>query len=114
MCGNVGVRISCGTRSQTFTHVCACPFHHVQVLCASIDDEPRFTELLTRLIEEGALPSYPAFVKESQQKRKRRRRRYEEEAKEAEEAKRREGLDEGKGNVVPLWWWDFTKWLLML
>ena len=67
-----------------------------QVLCASIDDEPRFIELLSELIEEGALPSFPAFVKEGKQKRKRRRRRYEEEAKEAEEMQKKEGLSGGQ------------------
>ena len=66
------------------------------MLCTTIDDEPRFIELLTTLIKEGTLPSYPAFVKESGQKRKRRRKRYEQEAKEAEEMGKREGLDGGK------------------
>lgn len=71
--------------------LCTC----VQILCASIEDEPRFAESLTTLIEEGALPPFPAFVKEGKQKRRRRRKRYEEEAKEAEEMQKKEGLSGG-------------------
>lgn len=71
-----------------------------EVMCASIDDEPRFRDLLTKLIEEESLPALPAFVKESKQKRKRRRKRYEDEAKEAEELQKKEGLTGGDENSL--------------
>jgi len=57
----------------------------LQVLCTTIDDEPRFRDLIGQWIAEGSVPKFPAFVGESEEKRRLRKRRYEEEAREAEE-----------------------------
>ena len=76
------------------------------MLCASIDDEPRFIELLTTLIKEGTLPSYHAFVKESRQKKKRRRKWYEQEAKEAEEMKKREWYEQEGEEMTKREWYE--------
>lgn len=45
------------------------------VLCATIDDEDRFTDLLTDLIAKKELPKYKAFTKETSQKKTARRKR---------------------------------------
>ena len=60
----------------------------LQVLCATIEDEPRFRDLIGQWIAEGSVPEFPAFVGESEKKRQSRKRRYQKEAKEAEEALR--------------------------
>lgn len=56
------------------------------VLCSTIDDEPRFHDLIKDWIKSGEVPSFPAFRKETAKKRQKRRRFYEEEAKEAAQA----------------------------
>ena len=35
------------------------------VLCCTYEDEPRFSDTLTRLIQEGELPDFPKFSKEN-------------------------------------------------
>ena len=65
----------------------------LQVLCATVEDEPRFRDLIGQWISEGSVPEFPAFVGESKKKRQSRKRRYKEEAKEAEEALREMGAD---------------------
>lgn len=55
------------------------------MLCTTIDDEPRFRDLIGQWIAEGSVPKFPAFVDESEEKRRLRKRRYEEEARETEE-----------------------------
>ena len=65
----------------------------LQVLCATVEDEPRFRDLIGQWIEEGSVPKFPAFVGESEKKKRSRKRRYQEEAKEAEEALREMGAD---------------------
>ena len=73
------------------------PFiHYHQVLCATIDDEPRFRELIEGWIEEGSVPAFPSFVGEKKSKRKARKRKHDEEAREAEEALRQMGGDLSK------------------
>ena len=67
-----------------------------QVLCATIDDEPRFRELIEGWIDEGSVPAFPAFVSEKKSKRKARKRKHAEEAKEAEEVLREMGADPSK------------------
>lgn len=69
----------------------------LQVLCATVEDEPRFRDLIGQWISEGSLPEFPAFVGESEKKRQSRKRRYKEEAKEAEEALREMGADTSEG-----------------
>ena len=63
----------------------------VQVLCATIDDEPRFRELIEGWIGEGSVPAFPAFVGETKSERKSRKRKDDEEAKEAEETLKKMG-----------------------
>ena len=65
----------------------------LQVLCATVEDEPRFRDLIGQWIAEGSVPEFPAFVGESEKKRQSRKRRYKEEAKEAEEALMEMGAD---------------------
>ena len=63
------------------------------MLCASLDDEPRFREIISKWIAEKEVPSFPAFVKESESKRMLRKRKFEGEAKEAEEALKKIATD---------------------
>ena len=86
----------------SFSSTCSGIFRHVlmvlemvflQVLCATVEDEPRFRDLIGQWISEGLVPEFPAFVGESEKKRQSRKRRYKEEAKEAEEALREMGAD---------------------
>uniref|UniRef100_A0A8C4X0W6 DnaJ homolog subfamily C member 9 n=2 Tax=Eptatretus burgeri TaxID=7764 RepID=A0A8C4X0W6_EPTBU len=72
------------------------------MLCASIEDEPRFLNFLETSIKAGDLPTYPAFSKESKQKRESRRRRYREEAREAEETAKEIGLDGTETSLAAL------------
>ena len=66
---------------------------NVKVLCATIEDEPRFRELIEGWIKEGSVPEFPAFVGETKSKRKARKRRHDEEAMEAQEALKDMGAD---------------------
>ena len=54
------------------------------MLCATVEDEPRFRDLIGQWIAEGSVPEFPVFVGESEKKRQSWKRRYKEEAKEAE------------------------------
>ena len=56
------------------------------VLCASIDDEPRFRKILGEMVDNKELPKYKAFTHEKKSKQKERKRRADEEAEEAEAA----------------------------
>lgn len=54
-------------------------------MCATLEDEPRFHEMITQWIAEGTLEEFPAFASEPEVKRKKRKRKMEAEAREAEE-----------------------------
>ncbi|KAK2155752.1 hypothetical protein LSH36_232g02016 [Paralvinella palmiformis] len=54
------------------------------ILCATFEDEDRFTEILRKLIEDGELPRYDGFFSEPVRKKKARKRKATEEAAEAE------------------------------
>ena len=56
------------------------------ILCSTIDDEPRFHDLIKGWIKSAEVPSFPAFQKETAKNRQKRRRAYEKEAKEAAQA----------------------------
>ena len=71
---------------------------YYQVLCATIDDESRFRELIEGWIDEGSVPAFPSFISEKKSKRKARKRKHDAEAKEAEEALREMGGDPSKYN----------------
>ncbi|XP_013385220.1 dnaJ homolog subfamily C member 9 [Lingula anatina] len=63
------------------------------VLCASVEDEPRFRNILTELIKRKELPSFKKFAKESRAKKDARKRKAQAEAQEAEELASELGLD---------------------
>ena len=67
------------------------------MLCATVEDKPRFRDLIGQWIAEGSVPEFPAFVGESEKKRQSLKRRYQEEAKEAEEALRLMRADTSEG-----------------
>lgn len=56
------------------------------ILCSTIDDEPRFHDLITGWIKSKEVPKFPAFEGETTKKRQKRKRAYEKEAREAAEA----------------------------
>ena len=53
------------------------------ILCSTIDDEPRFHDLIKGWIKSAEVPSFPAFQKETAKKRQKRKRAHEKEAVEA-------------------------------
>ena len=55
-----------------------------QIMCSTIDDEPRFRVLIQQWIAEGTVPDFPAFTQEPLSRRKNRKRRWKKEAEEAE------------------------------
>ena len=62
-------------------------FYFPQVLCSSVEDEPRYDELLRAWIAEGVLPDFPNFSKENVRKKRKRKKMYEREASEAKKMK---------------------------
>lgn len=56
------------------------------ILCSTIDDEPRFHDLIKGWIKSAEVPSFPAFQKETAKKRQKRKRAYDKEALEAAQA----------------------------
>ena len=56
------------------------------ILCSTIDDEPRFHDLIKGWIKSAEVPSFPAFQKETVKKRQKRKRTHEKEAMEASQA----------------------------
>eukprot|EP01136_Pigoraptor_vietnamica_P000521 Opistho-1_new@25923 len=72
------------------------------VLCATVDDEDRFRDILTQEIQAGNLKSYKKFSKESDKERTSRRKHADEEAAEAEKEKKRLGLGDGHGDLAAL------------
>ena len=63
-----------------------------EVMHSTLEDEPRFREILNRLISSGELPKYKAFSSESEAKRRKRQQQAEKEAAEAAEAAKELGL----------------------
>lgn len=57
------------------------------VLCSTIDDEPRFHDLIKDWIKSAEVPSFPAFQKETTKRRQKRKHAYEKEAQEAAQAR---------------------------
>ena len=45
------------------------------VLCCTVDDEPRFAEILTDLVNKEELPEYQAFTKENKKQKTGRRKK---------------------------------------
>lgn len=63
------------------------------MVCYSIEDEPRLRDMLDEMINDDEVPAYNAFVKEPPKKKKKRSQRYRSEAAEAEEHSKELGLD---------------------
>lgn len=70
------------------------------VLCCTLDDEERFSEIIRQWIEEGSVPAFKAFTKESDKSKKRRKKERKSEAAEAEDAAREMGLDSKDENSL--------------
>lgn len=73
------------------------------VICATVDDEPRFTEILVGWIKEGKVPDFEKFSHETKENKKKRKAKRDEEAKEAEEYAKEIGLgnsDESLANMI--------------
>lgn len=66
-----------------------------RMMHATIDDEPRFRELLETWISDGSLPRMRAFASEPEAKRRKRQAKAAKEAAEAEEQARKLGLGGG-------------------
>nr|CAB3239115.1 dnaJ homolog subfamily C member 9-like [Phallusia mammillata] len=62
-------------------------------ICCTIEDEPRFREILLQAIKADEVPSFDKFVKESKAKRNRRKRKFEKEAQEVKESMNDLGID---------------------
>ncbi|CAI8042339.1 DnaJ homolog subfamily C member 9 [Geodia barretti] len=58
-----------------------------EVLCSSVEDEPRYTALLQGWIADGALPDFEKFSAEPEKRKRKRKARFEKEAKEAKKMK---------------------------
>lgn len=53
----------------------------------TVEDEPRFHEIINKWIEDGEVPEFTAFTKEPKSKKERRHKKYARESKEAEKIK---------------------------
>lgn len=65
------------------------------VMCATAEDEPRIRELIQKMIDEGEVTSFKAFVAEPKKKREARQRKAGREAAEAEKMAEELGLKPG-------------------
>ncbi|ESO90061.1 hypothetical protein LOTGIDRAFT_65996, partial [Lottia gigantea] len=64
------------------------------VLCASIEDEPRFEQILKDLIKKKELPKFKNFTNEKKSKKSARKQKADEEAKEAEAHAKKLGISD--------------------
>ncbi|XP_064643785.1 dnaJ homolog subfamily C member 9-like [Lineus longissimus] len=69
------------------------------IMCSTIDDEPRFRKILTKLIKKKELPEFEAFSNEKKKTQKARKRRANTEAAEAEQHAKDIGLVSSDGDV---------------
>ena len=69
------------------------------VLCATAEDEERFSTIIKKWIAAGEAPDLKKFTKESAKRKKERKRRAEGERKEADELAKELGLDRGNNEV---------------
>ena len=63
------------------------------VLCCTLDDEPRFVEMIQKWIDAEEVPAFEKFTKETKQSKNKRKKKRTDEAKEAEEHAKEIGLD---------------------
>jgi len=69
------------------------------VLCCTYKDEPRFSDTLTRLIQDGELPDFPKFSKENKKTKNARLKKAQKEEKEAEEEAKKLKLDDSEASL---------------
>jgi len=62
-----------------------------KVMCATLEDEPRFREKIQGWIDKKEVHPFPAFVKETKAKKRARTRKYKSEAAEAVKAQQENG-----------------------
>lgn len=72
------------------------------VLCCTIDDEPRFTKILQGWIKDKEVPEFNNFTKESKKKKESRKRKAKAEEAEAEEMKKQLGLNDTADSLQAL------------
>ncbi|XP_045592850.1 dnaJ homolog subfamily C member 9 [Procambarus clarkii] len=72
------------------------------VLCSSIDDEPRFTKIIKGWLKKDEVPEFKNFSKESKKKKETRKRKAAEEAEEAEAMKKELGLGDTTDSLKAL------------
>ena len=63
------------------------------VLCSTLDDEPRFSKMIQSWIDANEVPAFESFTQETKENKKKRKKKRESEAKEAEEYAKEIGLD---------------------
>ena len=71
-------------------------------MCASIEDESRFREMIEGWIHEGDVPPFPAFVKETKARKRARAKKWKGEAEEAAKAQQEKGTGEIKSSICSL------------
>ncbi|XP_071532524.1 dnaJ homolog subfamily C member 9 [Panulirus ornatus] len=72
------------------------------VLCSTIDDEPRYRKIIKGWIKNEEVPNFNHFSKESRGKKEARKRKAAAEAEEAEEMKKELGLDDTADSLKAL------------
>ncbi|XP_076035808.1 dnaJ homolog subfamily C member 9 [Oratosquilla oratoria] len=73
-----------------------------QVLCCTVDDEPRFKKIIKKWIDEDDVPAFEKFTKETKEKSTVRKRKAAKEAEEAEKHKKELGLDNSEESLKKL------------
>lgn len=63
------------------------------VLCSTLEDEPRFSKMIQEWIDAEEVPAFENFTQETKENKKKRKKKQEKEAKEAEEHAKEIGLD---------------------
>merc|ERR1712241_235241 len=69
------------------------------VLCCTYKDEPRFSDTLTGLIQNGELPDFPKFSKENKKTKNARLKKAQKEAAEAEEEAKKLKRDDSEASL---------------
>lgn len=75
---------------------------HNNVLCAVVEDEPRFRKIINKWIKNEDVPAFDAFTKDNKKAQEKRKRKAAAEAEEAEEMKRELGLGNTEDSLKAL------------
>ncbi|CAL1531981.1 unnamed protein product [Lymnaea stagnalis] len=70
------------------------------MMCSTFQDEGRYAQILNQLIEDGKVPNYDAFSKESKKKKNLRIKKALSEAKEAEQEAKKLKLDDSEDSLI--------------